>query len=136
MLNLEQLNAFVAAAEKGSFSAGARHIGKSQSAVSIGVSNLELDLGVNLFDRSTKYPKLTTQGERLYQQAKIILRQAQRMENYAMGVVEEVEDSLTIAIDPMVPLSSIDSSLEKLSKKYPYTQIKLTKLNGDALTQA
>ncbi len=36
MLNLEQLNAFIAAADKGAFSAAARHIGKSQSSVSIG----------------------------------------------------------------------------------------------------
>lgn len=136
MLNLDQLAAFVAAAEKGSFSAAARHIGKSQSSVSIGVNNLELDLGVSLFDRSTKYPKLTTQGERLYEQAKVLIRQADRMQSYAQGVMENVEDNLTIAIDPLVPLSVIDSALEKMAQKFPYTQIKINKLFGKALTDS
>ncbi|GIU04410.1 transcriptional regulator [Shewanella sp. c952] len=136
MLNLEQLNAFVAAAEKGSFSAAARHIGKSQSSVSIGVNNLELDLGVNLFDRSTKYPTLTQQGERLYQQAKVIIRQANRMENYAQGTIEEVEDELVIAADPLVPMSVFDSALEKMAQAFPFTRIKLVKLFGDELNRA
>ncbi|QLE87421.1 MULTISPECIES: LysR family transcriptional regulator [Shewanella] len=136
MLNLEQLNAFVAAAEKGSFSAAARHIGKSQSSVSIGVNNLELDLGLTLFDRSTKYPTLTAQGERLYQQAKVLIRQAERMESYAEGVIEEVEDELIIGLDPLVPLYSIDAALEKLARQYPHTQIKLVKQNSTDLAQA
>ncbi|PKG57940.1 MULTISPECIES: LysR family transcriptional regulator [unclassified Shewanella] len=136
MLNLEQLNAFIAAAEKGSFSAAARHIRKSQSSVSIGVSNLELDLGVTLFDRSTKYPTLTEQGERLYQQAKILLRQAERIESYAQGAVEQVEDQVTIALDPLVPLYTIDSTLEKMAQKFPFTQVKLVKLSGEHLSKA
>ncbi|MCG9739972.1 LysR family transcriptional regulator [Shewanella insulae] len=136
MLNLEQLNAFIAAVEKGSFSAAARHIGKSQSSVSIGVNNLELDLGVELFDRSTKYPQLTEQGERLYHQAKVLIRQANRMENYAKGVIEEVEDQLVIGADPLVPMSVFDSALEKMAEKFPFTRVKLVKLTGNHLNRA
>ncbi|ABO25664.1 LysR family transcriptional regulator [Shewanella loihica] len=136
MLNLEQLNAFIAAVEKGSFSAAARHIGKSQSSVSIGVNNLELDLGVELFDRSTKYPQLTEQGERLYHQAKALMRQATRMESYAKGVIEAVEDQLVIGADPLVPMSVFDSALEKMAEKFPFTRVKLVKLTGNHLNRA
>ncbi|NKF50763.1 LysR family transcriptional regulator [Shewanella sp. WXL01] len=136
MLNIEQLNAFVAAAEKGSFSAAARHIGKSQSSVSISVNNLELDLGISLFDRSTKYPTLTVQGERLYQQAKILLRQAERMESYALGVNEEVENTLVIGIDSLAPLALIEAPLEKLGQKFPFTNVKLIKLANNQLANA
>lgn len=130
MLNLDNINAFVTAVEKGSFSSAARHLGKSQSSVSIGVANLELDLGVILFDRSTKYPTLNAQGERIYQQAKILIRQSKRIETYALGVVEEVEDLLTISVDPLLPLSIIDSALAKLSVKFPQTQVNIIKLAG------
>jgi len=136
MLNLEQLAAFIAAAEKGSFSAAARHLGKSQSSVSIGVNNLELDLGVTLFDRSTKYPTLTMQGERLYEQAKVLLRQAERIQSYAQDVVEEVEDTIKIAVDPLVPFSVIESALEKMAQTYPYTQVQILKISGEQLNQA
>lgn len=136
MLNMDQLAAFVAAAEKGSFSAAARHLGKSQSSVSIGVNNLELDLGVTLFDRSTKYPTLTPQGERLYAQAKVLIRQAERIQSYAQEVVNEVEGELKIAIDPLVPLDVIDSALEKLAQKFPYTQIHILKYNNEQITES
>ncbi len=63
MLNIEQLVAFVAAAEQGSFSAAARHLGKTQSSVRIGVNNLEIELGVTLFHPTTTSPKLTPPGD-------------------------------------------------------------------------
>lgn len=136
MLNLEQLTAFIAAAEKGSFSAAARHIGKSQSSVSIAVNNLELDLGITLFDRTTKYPTMTPQGERLYEQSKVLLRQAERLQSYAQSAVDEVEDVIHITVDPLVPLSVIDSALEKMAQAFPFTQVQLSKKYGDDLTDA
>ena len=48
--SMEQLEAFVAAAAQGSFSGAARALGKAQSAVSTQISNLEIDLGVELFE--------------------------------------------------------------------------------------
>ncbi|MDO6543409.1 LysR family transcriptional regulator [Photobacterium sanguinicancri] len=136
MFNLEQLAAFVAAVESGSFSAAARRLGKSQSSVSIGVNNLELDLGVTLFDRSTKYPTLTVQGERLYEQTKVVLRQADRLQSYAKGVINGVEDTIKIGIDPLVPFSVIDTALEKVAQVYPYIQVQIVKLFGDELNNA
>lgn len=46
----------------GSFSAAARKLGKSQSTVSTAIANLEIDLGLNLFDRSSRKPMLTEHG--------------------------------------------------------------------------
>ncbi len=136
MLNIEQLVAFVAAAEQGSFSAAARHLGKSQSSVSIGVNNLEVDLGVTLFDRSTKYPKLTPQGERMLSQAKVLLRQAERIRNYSQSSVDNVEDTLTIGIDPLLPFSILESAIEKMSQRFPFTQLNVLRLSADNLTVA
>ena len=59
----EALTAFVEAAASGSFSAAARRMRKSQSTISTAISNLETDLGLTLFDRSTRQPTLTAQGE-------------------------------------------------------------------------
>ena len=69
--SLEQLYAFVCAAEQGSFSAAARKLGKVQSAVSTIVSNLELDPGVELFSHEGRNPRLTTEGEALLPRARI-----------------------------------------------------------------
>ena len=54
--SLEALFMFVEAAALGSFSAAARKLGKQQSTVSEAIANLEIDLGLTLFDRSTRRP--------------------------------------------------------------------------------
>ena len=61
-VSLDQLRSFLAAVDEGSFSAAARKLRRAQSAVSELVSTLEDQIGVSLFDRSGRYPKLTPQG--------------------------------------------------------------------------
>ena len=57
-LTLDQLRALIAVAETGSFSAAARRLGRVQSAVSQSIQSLEETLGIELFDREAKTPKL------------------------------------------------------------------------------
>lgn len=77
MPSIDQLEAFVTAAEFGSFSAAARRLGKAQSAVSAAISNLEIDLGSNLFDRSSYRAELTVSGVSLLDYARSILQSRQ-----------------------------------------------------------
>ena len=67
------MQAFVLAAELGSFSAAARRMGKAQSAISTAIANLEIDAGVELFDRQGRSPVLTEEGKTLLPHAKGIL---------------------------------------------------------------
>ncbi|WP_322404663.1 LysR family transcriptional regulator [Massilia luteola] len=60
------LDAFVASADEGSFSAAARRLGVTPPAISKNVARLEAGLGVRLFQRSTRSLSLTEEGERLY----------------------------------------------------------------------
>ncbi len=65
------LDAFIAAANEGSFSAAARSLGLTPAAVSKSVAQFEVRLGVRLFQRSTRRLMLTNEGERLYGQVKL-----------------------------------------------------------------
>ncbi len=65
------LDAFVTAADEGSFSAAARRLGLTPAAVSKSVGQLETRLGVRLFQRSTRSLGLTSDGERLYSQVRL-----------------------------------------------------------------
>src|SRR5258708_12734499 len=59
-VSLDQLRAFIAAVDEGSFSAGARKLHRAQSAGSEPVSKPQTKLGVALFDPSQPSPKLTS----------------------------------------------------------------------------
>lgn len=69
------LDAFIASADEGSFSAAARSLGLTPAAVSKSVGQLEVRLGVRLFQRSTRKLALTTDGERLYGQVRLPWRE-------------------------------------------------------------
>jgi DNA-binding transcriptional LysR family regulator len=64
METLANLESFVRSAERQSFSQAARHLGLTPAAVSRNVAMLERNLGVRLFQRSTRKLTLTEMGER------------------------------------------------------------------------
>jgi len=49
--SLDQLTVFLSVVETGSFAAAGRRLGRATSAISYTIANLELQLGVPLFDR-------------------------------------------------------------------------------------
>ena len=63
-MSLRLIETFVEAARLGSFSAAGRVLGLSPGSVSQNIRNLEDQLGVRLFERTTRQVKLTAEGER------------------------------------------------------------------------
>jgi Transcriptional regulator len=61
-MELRHLRYLVAVAEQGSFSGAARRLHVAQSAISEQLSNLESEIGVPLFARSSKNATLTREG--------------------------------------------------------------------------
>lgn len=64
-VNLKLLSVFVSVAEHGSFRKAAEELDRSQSAVSTQIRQLEEQLGVVLFHRTTRRVALTTEGQEL-----------------------------------------------------------------------
>ncbi|MDQ4430712.1 LysR family transcriptional regulator [Yokenella regensburgei] len=122
-ISLEQLTAFSAIASEHSFSSAARKLGKSQSALSIAIANLEIDLGLTLFNRSNRYPQLTTEGKALLRDAEAILEQCFSMENRANSLSKELETEVTISIDDAIPYQAISPVLQDFSRQFPHTDL-------------
>ncbi|SBS35196.1 HTH-type transcriptional activator AllS [Marinomonas aquimarina] len=123
MQNLEHIRMLVLSADLGSFSACARHLGKVQSAVSHGISTLEIDLNVELFDRSTRKPVLTPAGERLYRSAKALLAQSDEFSLIAKSINRQEESELCIVIDDALLTPKITQLLALFAEKFPHTQL-------------
>ena len=67
------LATFARVAETGSFSAAARERGATQSAISRQITGLEAELGVRLFQRTTRRLALTEDGQEALQHARLVL---------------------------------------------------------------
>lgn len=121
--SFEQLASFVAVAEKGSFSKAARSLGKDRSTLHQHVGNLEIDLGITLFDRQGKFPKITFEGNSLLTQARHILYHAQVLQNKGNSLAEGLEESITIYHDISLPISVIEQVQLTVQARYPQTQL-------------
>lgn len=125
-VSLEQLEAFVASAEQGSFSAAARHLRKAQSAVSLLVSSLEDDLGIKLFSRATRNPTLTEAGKRLLAEARLILDRREHLVGVARSFEERVETRLAVAVDELYPEPAVGALFAAFADRFPHVELELS----------
>ncbi|RYE30357.1 MAG: LysR family transcriptional regulator [Hyphomicrobiales bacterium] len=124
-LSFEQLEAFAAAAEHGSFSAAGRALRKAQSAVSTQVANLEEDLGVVLFSRAGRNPVLTAAGERLLREAKVILDRRAHLIGVATSFESMIETRLVVAIDELYPEHLLGALFADFARQFPHVELEL-----------
>jgi DNA-binding transcriptional LysR family regulator len=124
-VSLDQLRIFVAAADEGSFSAGARRVRRTESAVSEAVSNLEAQLGVALFDRANRYPKLTKEGVVLLADARAVITGVDSMRARAKGMAGGLEAELTAVVDVFLPISAIAEAARAFRVQFPVTPLRL-----------
>nr|WP_240946306.1 LysR family transcriptional regulator [Pseudomaricurvus alkylphenolicus] len=93
---MTEMSVFVEVARAGSFSAAARVLKLSPSAVSKLVTRLEHRLGTRLFNRTTRQVKLTEAGEAYLQRCVSILDQIDDAEELLAGFGREPRGLLTV----------------------------------------
>src|SRR5260221_5932960 len=106
-VSLDQLRTFIAAADAGSFSAGGRRLRRAQSVVSQTLANLEAQLGVKLFNRSSRSPVLTRQGVALLAEARAVVSRMYVFKARAKGLSDGLEPELSVVVDVMFPLDHV-----------------------------
>jgi DNA-binding transcriptional LysR family regulator len=111
-VELRQLEYFVAVAEEGNFTKGARRVRVAQSAVSATIAKLERELGMPLFARDSANTSLTEAGVALLPEARSLLSAERR----ARDTVDQVRTGLrgTIRIGTLVSVGSRPASEGRL----------------------
>lgn len=124
-ISLDQLRAFIAAVDEGSFSAAARKLYRVQSAVSGWVGGLENQLGVVLFDRTTRFPKLTPAGVLLLADARHIVSGVDAMKARAKLMAGGLEAELSVVVDVFFPTTKIAATAKAFAEQFPLTPLRL-----------
>ncbi len=101
MLNVEQLQTFLAVTETGSFTAAAARLGFTQPAVSQQIRALEMQVGTaRLFRRSGSRMQLTQAGETLLGFARDLVALAERAERQMQGLRGIATSRIELACAP------------------------------------
>ena len=125
---------FLAVLDRGSFSAAARALSRVPSAVSMAIAQLEAELDMPLFDRSSREPRPTAAARALEPQARALAAQLQQLNTQALALTQGLEERLTLAIAPELLAAHWAPSLMDLAREYPLLQVEvLAAPQGDAL---
>jgi DNA-binding transcriptional LysR family regulator len=124
-VSLDQLRTFIAAVDEGSFSAAGRKLFRAQSAVSELIGNLEAQIGVTLFDRSGRYPRLTTQGAMLVADARGIIAGVDIMKSRARGMSAGLEPELSVVVDVFYPIGAVTEVAKDFRIQFPQVPLRL-----------
>ncbi|MBW4444308.1 MAG: LysR family transcriptional regulator [Plectolyngbya sp. WJT66-NPBG17] len=129
-MRLEQLQAFLAIAEFGSFQQAARKCDVTQSTISRQLQSLESDLGMSLIHR-TAHAKLTVAGEQFLPRARKICQEWRN----ALVELEELrlgkQPELCIAAIHSVCAFHLPPVLQRFCQDYPEVQLRVTSLGSD-----
>jgi len=124
-VTLDQLRTFIAAVDEGSFSAAGRKLRRAQSVVSQTLANLEAQLGVKLFDRSARYPRVTDVGRGLLLDARSVADNVDGFKARARALREGLEPELAVAMDVMYPMEALTRAATHSRRTYPHTPLRL-----------
>lgn len=123
--SLTGLIAFARAGTLGSFTAAARSLSVSPSAVSKSVQRLEQRLGVSLFTRTTRSLTLTAEGRDLHERALRLLRDAEEIEQAAKAARSEPSGTLRVAASLPIGVHVIAPALPGFRRLYPKVSVDL-----------
>ncbi|MFB2769233.1 LysR family transcriptional regulator [Pelatocladus sp. BLCC-F211] len=129
-MRLEQLQAFLAITDTGSFQGAARKCSVTQSTISRQIQALEADLGLELFHR-TGQAKLTVAGERLLPRARKICQEWQTATNEIADLVAGKQPELCIAVIHSLCAYYLPPVLQQFCHDYPNVQLRVTSLGSD-----
>lgn len=118
-ITVRQLRAFVAVAQLSGFSAAATRLHRTQSALSMLVRSLEDEIGVTLFERTTRTVKLTDAGREFLPQAEKMLTD---LHNAVAGTrlhAERTRGRVVIAVSPTFASAMLPALLERFRREQP-----------------
>jgi DNA-binding transcriptional LysR family regulator len=129
-MRLEQLQAFLAVAETGSFQQAARQCDVTQSTISRQIQSLEAELGLPLLHR-TAQAKLTIAGDRFLPHARKIWHEWRTASQELSDLLEGKQPELCVAAIHSVCAFHLPPVLQQFCQQYPEVQLRVTSLGSD-----
>lgn len=131
----DNIELFLTVLDKGSFSAAARALKRVPSAVSMGIANMEAELGFPLFDRSHREPVPTDLALALAPHARLIAGQLKQLQVHAVELSQGLESTLSIGVTSDMNRGSLLGAIKVLSRRYPLLNIEVLTAPQDDVLQ-
>jgi len=124
-ITLQQLLCFDAVVTEGGFKAASEKLGHTHPTVFTAVKNLELQLGLALFDRECYRVSLTEAGRSVHTRVRVLLGELENLRNHAAQLAMGTETELHVVIGDLCPMPQVLGLLRRFFDACPGTRLHL-----------
>lgn len=125
-MKLATLNALIAAVEDGSLRSAARRVGLSQPALTKTIRELEVELGAQLLQRSSRGVTPTPQGKLLYEHAIKATRELGTAVNTIRQMSGQMVGEVHIGAVPLAVMLLIPETLRTFGQEFPQIRLRVS----------
>lgn len=130
-MTITQLQYVLAVAEHKNFTLAAEKCFVTQPTLSMQIQKVEEELNIQIFDRSKKPIQLTDIGQKIVNQAKNIVNEADRMQDIVEQQKGFIGGEFRLGIIPTIMPTLLPMFLNNFIKKYPKVKLIIEELNTD-----
>ncbi|QEI04702.1 LysR family transcriptional regulator [Pigmentiphaga aceris] len=132
-MDLRHLRYFVAVAEESHFGRAAKRLHVSQPPVSLAIREMETELGLLLFERTSRRTALTPVGQELLRDARAVLARLDAMEEHARRAATGQIGSLALGFISLANYSFLPSTYQRFHEAFPGIKISLSESTSDVI---
>lgn len=132
-ITLKQIEAFLAVADSGNFSRAATRLQSAQPAVSQAVKELETELGIRLFDRTTRRVELTDAGREFQASAEKIVEDLGHAVTNLNALAERRRGRIRIAAPPLLAAAVLPEAIAEFRREAPGISVDLIDASTDEI---
>jgi LysR family hydrogen peroxide-inducible transcriptional activator len=132
-MTITQLQYVLAVAEHKNFTLAAEKCFVTQPTLSMQIQKVEEELKIQIFDRTKKPIQLTDIGQKIVNQAKNIVNEANRMKDIVEQQKGFIGGEFRLAIIPTIMPTLLPMFLNTFIKKFPKVKLIIEELNTDEI---
>lgn len=132
-MTITQLKYVLAVAEYKNFTLAAEKCFVTQPTLSMQIQKIEDELSIQIFDRSKKPIQLTDIGQKIVNQAKNIVNEADRIQDIVEQQKGFIGGEFRLGIIPTIMPTLLPMFLNNFIKKYPKVKLIIEELNTDEI---
>lgn len=134
-ITIRQIEAFLKVAEHGSFTRAAERLHVAQPALSQHVRDLESELGIRLFDRTTRRVELTEGGREFRNTAAKIVEDLELAARHAHELATRKRGKVTIAAPPLLAGAILPWAIADFRAQFPGVQVNVVEARADEIVE-
>ena len=125
-MKVQHIQVLVAIADHGSLRAAAAALGKSQPALTQALQQAEEELGVAIFNRTSRGVEVTPMGERILTRARTIASEIGRLDEEVALLRGEQVGAVHVCVSPLAAVRIMPRALTFFRKSWPTVDVRLT----------